>query len=240
VNLECQIMPASRAPIGALLQAKYSILAPRIIPSTSTVNYADAEAHVLPVSPDAREEKWITVYISGSRGLTHELVRHGWRTGMSQRSTRFCDETETPWVKHPVITAYEQDKAARAAFGPANSDAPARFIDASQKLYEACVDDLQDYLTLTGSDRLTARKQARGAARGYLGNALFTEIIFSASVAQWQRILVQRCHPAADAEIRVMAARLLPVLQARRYAEDFADMVLVDSPDVLGPYLART
>jgi thymidylate synthase ThyX len=229
---------SAMARIGALLQAKYSILAPRIIPSTSTVNYADAEAHVLPVSPDAREEKWITVYISGSRGLTHELVRHGWRTGMSQRSTRFCDETETPWVKHPVITAYEHADVNRAAFDPVDGDAASRLVTASQKLYAACVDDLQDYLTLAGSDKLTARKQARGAARGYLGNALFTEIIFSASVAQWRRILIQRCHPAADAEIRVMTARLLPVLKASRYAEDFADMVLVDSPDVLGPHLA--
>jgi thymidylate synthase ThyX len=101
------------------------------------------------------------------------------------------------------------------------------------------VDKLQDYLTTKGADKHTARKQARGAARGYLGNALSTEIIFSASVAQWRRILAQRCHPAADAEIRVLAARILPVLQASRYGEDFADLTLVETPDVIGPYIRQ-
>jgi thymidylate synthase ThyX len=87
-------------------------------------------------------------------------------------------------------------------------------------------------------DAFTARKQARGAARGYLGNALFTELIFSASVAQWRRILAQRLNAAADAEIREMAADVLPILKGCRYGSDFADMNTKPSPDGIGVVLA--
>ncbi len=188
------------------------------------------------VPPETMEERWITLYISGSRGLTHELVRHGWRTGISQRSTRYCDENEAPWVEHPLITAerLSHDVAHAQLLRQTNVTYAE---EVGRLMYKPTNDTLYAWLIMQGVDAQTARKQARGAARGFLGNALFTELLFSASVSQWHRILNQRTHPAADAEIRVMGARAIPVLQATRYASDFSRLELVESVDVLGPYL---
>jgi thymidylate synthase ThyX len=85
---------------------------------------------------------------------------------------------------------------------------------------------------------MTARKQARGMARGYLGNALQTEMLFSASVAQWKRMLEQRLTPAADAEIRLVYELALAELKRSRYGAAFERYELVDSPDGLGKVLA--
>lgn len=128
------------------------------------------------VEPETPEEHWLSFYIGGvSRGLTHELVRHGDYTAISQRSTRYCDESESDYAWHPAIHKLDDRDVWRQL-----ENARER----SQQAYRATV----DRLVADGNDR----KTARGAARGVLGNALATEIIFSASVAQWRRILKQR------------------------------------------------
>lgn len=202
------------------------------------------------VEPETNEEKWVSMYISGSRGLTHELVRHGWRTAMSQRSTRYCDESSSPWVMHPLTREILANPAIQDILPKEYPEVHQRMspwslqgtLDhlrrQSQKAYDCLVTVLQGELIKRGVDAFTARKQARGAARGYLGNALFTELIFSASVAQWRRILMQRLNAAADAEIREDASEVLPLLQGSRYGDSFADMRTVPSPDGIGQVLA--
>jgi len=178
--------------------------------------------------PAHEEEQWISLYMSGSRGFSHEQVRHKWRTAVSQRSTRYCDESETPWCEHPLTLTLADDlMKAGCSF----------IIKESQQCYRSLVYQLQSKLTSRGVDKLTARKQARGAARGYLGNALQTEMIFSASVAQWKRMLRQRLHPAADAEIRLIYADVLRILQDET-PYDFTEFAVVPSPDGLGVVLA--
>lgn len=175
------------------------------------------------------EERWVTLRLTGSRGFSHEQVRHGDRTAISQRSTRFVDEAESDWCLHPLV---------RAAFDQ-NDEAHVRsFIDSARGLYTHTVEKCEPFLIGRGVPKVTARKQSRGAARGFLGNALGTSMIFSASVAQWRRMLAMRCHPAADAEIRESAAAALACLKQSAYADRFADMVLVPSPDGLGEVLA--
>jgi thymidylate synthase ThyX len=71
------------------------------------------------------------------------------------------------------------------------------FFDEVKDVARGTYEDIVDELT-----PVVGRKQARGAARGFLGNALSTELIFSASVAQWRRMIAQRDNEAADAEIR--------------------------------------
>jgi hypothetical protein len=46
----------------------------------------------------------ITLYLYGSRGFTHEQVRH--RFAISQRSTRYVDEDGSPYIMHPLVAAY--------------------------------------------------------------------------------------------------------------------------------------
>lgn len=185
------------------------------------------------IEPETDEEKWMSFLITGSRGLSHELVRHGFRSAISQRSTRYVDEDTSPWVEHPLITAFRADPENRGKFGDRKLG-PMTCISQMQGLYQQTVGELEPWLISKGVDKASARKQARGAARGYLGNALYTEVIYSASVAQWKRILRQRGNAGADLEIMTLAARALPGLQASRYGNRFAGFRLEPSPLKIG------
>lgn len=185
------------------------------------------------------EEKWISMFVAGSRGFSHELVRHGDRTAISQRSTRFVAEDESPWVDHPLVQEFlastdllpdDPDGRMRGALKAAIEDTK----DQAQGTYHNVVKWLQKWLASKGTDKFTARKQARGAARGYLGNALYTELIFSASVGQWKRMLAMRACDGADGEIRAVFVEALKELQKSRYKSDFASYDLKDASDPAG------
>lgn len=191
------------------------------------------------VPPKHHEEKWISFFMGASRGWSHEQVRHRFRTAVSQRSTRFVDEDGSPWVDHPLIQEFwastdplpdDPDNRLRGALKALTDDTK----QIARETYAKTSSCLQKWLLNKGIDKLTARKQARGAARGYLGNALWTEMIYSASAAQWKRMLRLRCNPAADAEIRVISAEVLPGLKASRYGDEFSAFELVPASDGLG------
>lgn len=190
-----------------------------------------------PIHPEAR---WVTLLLTGSRGFSHELVRHKYRTAVSQRSTRYVDEDGSSWVMHPLLLQYlsTSDCPARANNGEQMEVSLRQYtdhaVDAGRQSYRNVVAKLQPWLEARGVDKFTARKQARGAARGYLGNALYTEAVFSASVAQWKRMLRQRACAAADAEIREVFCKALVELKSSRYRADFAGWELIDSPDGIG------
>jgi len=158
-----------------------------------------------PITPDST---WVTGFFKGSRGFSHELVRHGDFTAISQRSTRFCNEANTPWWPHPLWFKYvdelkgknkteteELKKATYARYLETQGAAIAAYI-AQHDLLAAWIKTNQK------TSVAQARKQARGAARGLLGNALETQLIFSASLRQWNHIFEMRMSDHADAEIR--------------------------------------
>lgn len=212
-----------------------NIVKPRIISGELRYNQWSA-----PALPEHHEEKWISLFLSGSRGWSHEHIRHRFRTGVSQRSTRFVDEDGSPWIDHPLAQDFIANGPKAGAPGTAGQLAPifGPSIDqakaAARHAYVIVAEALQKWLIECGIDKFSARKQARGAARGYLGNGLATEMIFSASVAQWKRMLRLRCHPGADAEIRVIFDEALPALQSSRYGEDFAGFQLQPAGDGIG------
>lgn len=177
------------------------------------------------VEPIIDEERWVSMFMVGSRGFSHEQVRHGDFTAISQRSTRYCDESESEWVPHPLESAFHGHDQHML-------DDP--FVKGAQERYQQCVAALEPWIKARGVDATTARKQARGAARGYLGNALETEMIFSANVTQWRRMLKQRLHPAADAEIRQVYVHVLDALRSSRYGDRFDDVTTEPSPDGIG------
>lgn len=194
--------------------------------------------------PETGEEKWVSMFMVGSRGMSHELVRHGDRTGISQRSTRFVQENESEWIDHPLVQEFlaskdllpdDPENRIRGALSGIIGDV--KF--SAKDVYAKTVDHLQKWLTAKGVDKFTARKQARGAARGYLGNALSTELIFSASVAQWKRMLRMRCSAPADGEIRAVFVEVLSELKKSRYAADFETFSLEPSPDGIGQCMAE-
>ena len=196
---------------------------------------------------------------------------------MSQRSTRFVDETDSPWVEHPLLSAFMQDddpeykrsrdtirgwrdgflfdedsasvigyvKPMDLADLDRNEKWVPGVIDHARQLYDGIVKALQEWVIKKGitSDKTGARKQARGAARGYLGNALTTEMIFTASVAQWRWMISQRGVVFADAEIRwlysAMENSVLSALKQCRYAKYFEDLEIVPAPDGIGTVVQR-
>lgn len=213
---------------------------PQVVTRPTACFYPGYEDSILNISklvePESENEKWVSLFMTGSRGMSHEQVRHGDFTAISQRSTRFIDEAETPWCRHPLIEKFvsetmtnslPDDKKAQEEYWARYHGMDTivredtRLIEQAQCLYTDAVFVLQEYLVSEGADKITARKQARGAARGYLGNALYTDMIFSANIAQWKRMIFMRMSDPADAEIRLVYNRVFEVLQGSAYREHF-------------------
>ena len=214
-------------------------LAPQIIkaPNADVLRSLTGSSRL--VQPRDRSQMWVSLYMGGSRGFSHEQVRHGDFTAISQRSTRYCDESESRWITHPLITRYVN--YAQSSLNHFDEDALADIrnqcndsLATARVTYQKWVEILTAFLTGQGVSAANARKQSRGAARGYLGNALYTDMIFSANVTQWRRMLLARGNGAADAEIRIMYNRALPVLKQSRYGKEFSDLELRNAPDGIG------
>lgn len=236
-----------------ILSRELHRLAPHIVPDLQKNEYWDFYGAKV-VEPAYDGEAWVSLFISGSRGLSHELVRHGDFTAISQRSTRFVDESESEWVQHPleheclnhelhfrpslppacIEEKLTNPERVRRAYSTVVTTESENVFQTSRRLYSKRVEKLEAWLIARGIDKTSARKQARGAARGYLGNSLATELVFSASVAQWKRILRQRASVFADAEIREMACKALLALKQSRYRESFDNWRLEKSPDGIG------
>jgi thymidylate synthase ThyX len=164
------------------------------------------------VVPETDDEVWFSFHFGDvSRGYSHEQVRHKFRTGVSQRSTRYVDESESPWIWHPLLTRQ----------GPLDTrpgdlaTITQILMDAQQccrQAYQSVMELLQPVLRNMGADKQTALKQARGAARGVLGNALETQLIFSASLSEWKWMMTLRASRFADAEIRLAFCMVYNIL----------------------------
>jgi len=234
------------AHVGTLLREQFSHLAPRLIKGPHIAELSMAKQHLeirnaAVVAPQTDAEKWITLFTYGSRGFSHELVRHGDFTAMSQRSTRYCNEGKSPWVMHPIIQQYVE--GVDDVEGLICREELKGFIAQTQDLYKTWVKRLIPYISkrIDPADpyaKTTARKQARGAARGLLGNALGTELVFSGSVLQWRHIFQMRASAAADGEIRVAACQALAACKESQYGDSFTDLQLVESDDGTGLMLA--
>jgi thymidylate synthase ThyX len=181
--------------------------------------------------PEHMMEKHVTLFMAGSRGFSHEMVRH--RFNISQRSTRYCDESESIWVWHPLIETHNKIVSDKEL----PNELECLLHDTShgcKEAYKKVVERLEGWLISRNIDKFNARKQARGAARGILGNALYTEMFFTAPVAMWRWMLDLRATLAADAEIRAIFCGALEALKSSQYGSHFGDYVLEPSPDGIG------
>lgn len=219
--------------IGTTLAHYANQLAPMIAPWSPTPGALGAST--LKIEDLSDDQANITLYMAGSRGMSHEQVRH--RFAVSQRSTRYVDEDGSPYVTHPLVAKYMDDvsvvDADRMGLLYCISDS----IYADRKTYKSCVAALEAYLLGQGVDKASARKQARGASRGYLGNALFTELLFTAPISGWKWMLRQRKNKLADAEIREVYSHVLSSLKASQYGDRFSEFETVPTPDGLGTVL---
>jgi thymidylate synthase (FAD) len=198
-------------------------------------NSADFASHILESGHGSvLEHAQYSFFISEvSRGLTHELVRHRVGVAISQRSTRFVDESDSAWIQHPILQKYLSEHPNSPL-----AEAWTNVVAVAKDAYALVVAVLQAHLTTSGVDALTARKQARGAARGLLGNSLATELVWSANVRSLRHVIQMRGSAAADAEIRELAGRLLAIMRVELpvYFGDFSEE---PSPDGLDNVIVR-
>lgn len=187
-------------------------------------------AHILEVGHESvLEHAQFTFFITGvSRGLTHELVRHRIGVAISQRSTRYVDEDESPWVEHPLLVSYLH-RYPESRLGQRWDAA----VNLCRSVYKEMVAELEKDCLDRGVDRPTARKQARGAARGILGNALETELVWSANIRALRHIIRLRASNAADAEIRQLGVALLNIMKTE-VPQYFRNFTAQASDDGLG------
>lgn len=187
---------------------------------------AEYHNHILQVGHGSvLEHASISFYISGiSRGCSHELVRHRAGCAISQRSTRYVDESESEWVWHPLLSDEDGNP-------PVTSELS--FDTTARQMYKQLVEYVETKLLLKGIDKQTARKQARGAARGALGNALETSMVWTANIRALRNVLEQRASKFADAEIRLLANRLYEE-SLQVCPEYFSDYKKQTCPDGIG------
>lgn len=195
--------------------------------------------HILDVNHGSvMEHASISFFLGNiSRGCTHELVRHRVGVAISQRSTRYVDESTSNWIHHPLVEAYEKawlagDVDKTTAPDDLIGNMAFRTETLAQETYRTVVSRLEAWLISRGTDKFTARKQARGAARGYLGNALCTEMIWTCNVRALRGIIDQRVKAAADAEIRILFGAIYEA--AKPYFPAYLNYEKRSCPDGLG------
>lgn len=185
-------------------------------------NFTEISASDKPPKYRADLENHASLYLSCSRNASHEQVRH--RFAVSQRSTRFCDESQAPFVLHPNDSTY------MPKFAETQADC--------RGAYSAAVKQCELSLSGHGLPATTARKQARGAARSYLPSNLATELMFTASVREWAHMLRMRMTNDADAEIRVLYNHILLALSEHATTAHIANVETVKADDGAGFVIA--
>ena len=173
------------------------------------------------------------VFTGVSRSLTHELVRHRAGFAYSQRSQRFVDEADSPFVMPPGISMSESEESKNIL-----KDA----INHASKSYQNLVDTLEkvipENLFPTPWDR---RKAVRQAARAVLPNATETKIFVTGNVRAWRHFIEMRGAAYADWEIRKLALMVLEILnnEAPLLFGDFKIEKLPDGTEIATPKYSK-
>lgn len=145
---------------------------------------------------------WYSLFIEGvSRNLSHELVRHHIGFTPSQRSTRYCDEGESPTLNHPEVERLGGMDAMQVKAAIDDARTAARFA------YRTIV----EVLSRNGCER----KSAQGAAARILPHGLETELVWSGNLYAFMSMLERRTALVADEEFRLLGVEMLRKLTAK-------------------------
>ena len=150
-----------------------------------------------------------------SRSFTHELVRHRAGFGYSQLSQRYVDESNAEYV---VPSCIKED--------PELYDMWLESVSQSHQCYVKLSNLLAEKFKNVENKTLR-RKMARQAARSILPNATETKIFVTANVRSLRHFIEMRCNEHADDEIRLVAQKILELLQEAS-PNLFGDYDLVD------------
>lgn len=141
------------------------------------------------------EHASVTFYIDGvTRNFTHELIRHR-HLSFSEVSQRYVNVEDFPFIEHPGIQ--KADGLRRLGV--------ASVVAGAKTQYKLVVENLLS--------KGFKRKEARQAARHVLPSGLETRIVVSGNMRAWREMLAKRLSPAADAEIREVAQKILAHLK---------------------------
>jgi thymidylate synthase ThyX len=225
----------SQLRLLSALQNTMHEVAPQITPPSPAYQYPEYKFKI--VDPVSEDEHFFSVYMRGSRGFSHEQVRH--RTAISpdhdeqaisQRSTRYVDESESNWIWHPLLKKFLRENEP--------STIANKLIDLesyARNVYVDVAKEVQSWLQGQGLDKFSARKQARGAARGFLGMALPTELIVTAPISWWKWMFKMRMTDFADAEIRLIYSTLWgEVASDQSLYPFFRDFSVLEARDGIG------
>ncbi|MCL0101694.1 FAD-dependent thymidylate synthase [Dehalococcoidia bacterium] len=159
-----------------------------------------------------------------SRSLTHELVRHRAGFAYSQRSQRYVDEADAPFVLPPALSGFSGDtQSARDALDQALEKASDSYKDLVSALETALPKEMFAATT-------DWRKAIRQAARSVLPNATETKIFVTGNVRSWRHFIEMRGAIFADWEIRKIALMVLELLQ-KEAPLLFGDFTIAELPD---------
>lgn len=163
-----------------------------------------------------------------SRSLTHELIRHRAGMGYSQRSQRYCDETEAAFVVPPALCEvagiWRENRGTPDQYRDLYPQGACRIfqgwladVGAAQDAYARWArffEEDERFGFASVADRTIRRKKAREAARSVLPNCTATEIFVTGNLRALRGVCEQRAVPGADAEIRRFGVALARVLMA--------------------------
>lgn len=158
--------------------------------------------------------QWNFIFVSVSRSLTHELIRHraGW--AYSQLSQRYVDESDSDFIEPDAIAS---DPALHALW--------MQSIDQARGAYDKLVAGLVEKFQHIENATLR-RKMARQAARSVLPNATETKIFVTANARALRHFIELRGDEHADVEIRKLAVKILRMMQ-------------IEAPAIFGDYQIR-
>lgn len=140
----------------------------------------------------AGNQCWISMLLTMSRSCSAEWNRHSFESAISQRSTRYCDESDAVFLKHPEDLDDDSINCVEIIL---------------KEFYIKKQSQIYNRLIYEGVDKFTARKQSRGAAARYLPMGVETQEVYTASLREWQEIFRQRISSAADGEINLLARK---------------------------------
>lgn len=133
-----------------------------------------------------------------SRGFTHQMVRHRAGFAYSQESTHY--------IKY-------SDETARFCVEPYAYDTQEKKLTVQKALTNA----IGSYMILY--DELKTEEQTKhnscGAARALLPNSIEAKILITANMRAWRHFCEERGNPHNTLEIRMVACKILSILQKR-------------------------
>jgi len=178
----------------------------------------------------------LVLAISGiSRGLSQEHNRHHVGVGISQRSTRYVDESVSAFVLPPAFIIGETDDELRADW---KRQVQSRLVTHHRSAC-ALYDDLVGLPVHDAVQGTARRKAARSAARSVLGIGLETRKIWSANLRALLNYIEQRATDAADAEICRLALHILLAV-SKHYPRYCSGVEFMGRSDGAGLCLAPT